>query len=182
MASIPDFKNFQWSWPGNHQPLHAIMILLLDLVQTPDGENAQESRRAIDVAFALCGPNGGIVAGGGAADRLMKRPLTEGGQEAWVYFRRLRAKAWQKAGLDPDIVWTRAQAVQYCNQQPEPEMVTEDAGPMWSPSASMVEGFEHLDAGVAAAEFEVQGLARGALSPPNIDCKTCLLFWRQWEC
>jgi hypothetical protein len=152
------------------------MILLLDLVQTPDAPSAPDSRRAIDVAFALCGPNGGIVAGGGAGDRLMKRPLTEGGQEAWQYFRRLRAKAWEKAGLDPDTVWTRDQAVQYCSQQAEPNIVIDEPGPMWSPVTSMAEEFGRLDAPVSTADFEAHGVARGAMSPPNIDCEYSLLL------
>ena len=96
--------------------------------------NRSHGRQAIDIAFALCGPNGGIVAGGGASNRLMKRPLTEGGQEVWDYFRRLRAKAWQKAGLDPDIVWTREQAIHFCNQQPEPAIIADEPVSLWSPA------------------------------------------------
>lgn len=39
------------------------------------------------------------------------RPLRDGGREAWDMLRRLREKAWLKAGLDPSVLWTeQAQA------------------------------------------------------------------------
>jgi hypothetical protein len=27
LATDPDFQPFQWSWPGNHQPMHATMYV-----------------------------------------------------------------------------------------------------------------------------------------------------------
>ncbi|KAK4554558.1 hypothetical protein LTR86_008413 [Recurvomyces mirabilis] len=170
MASVPDFGDFQWSWPGNHQPLHAIMILLLHLVQGPDGQDAQETRKAIDIAFALCGSKGGIVAGGSGPDKIMKRPLTEGGQEAWNYFKRLRAKAWQKAGLDPDIFWTREQAVRFCNGQLEPQPGAQEHGPTWNEDypgelqdPNDLAG--HTSATTAGSQVDMEVI----MSPPNID-------------
>ncbi|TKA67222.1 hypothetical protein B0A55_08777 [Friedmanniomyces simplex] len=170
MASISDFSNFQWSWPGQRQPLHAIMILLIDLLQNPHNARAVASRKALDICFALCGPHGGLVGGGTGPETTMKRPLTEGGQEAWVYFRRLRTKAWQNAGLDAEIVWTREQAVRYCNQQGEPEIVVDDgAGPMWgqsSPTPAIGGVFDRSGAPQAVPSGEEYG---GAMSPPSID-------------
>ncbi|KAK5721678.1 hypothetical protein LTR15_006269 [Elasticomyces elasticus] len=165
MASISEFRNFQWSWPGIHQPLHAIMLLLIDLVQSSDTDTASASRRSVDICFALFGPHGGIVGGGTGSDKLMERPLTEGGQEAWEYFRRLRTQAWQKAGIDPAVVWTREQAVQYCNKQAEPPVIIDQVGPMWSEgSASDREGLDTTNTQHPAQTFEA-----GMTSPPSID-------------
>ena len=81
------------------------MVLLKEVDREPYGVDAEASRTVIDEAFALCGPDGGIT--GEQEDELMRRPLTEGGQEAWDLIKRLRSRAWQKANLDPDIMWTR---------------------------------------------------------------------------
>jgi len=146
------------------------MILLLHLVRGPDGEDARETRKAIDIAFALCGSNGGIVAGGSDPEKLTKRPLTEGGQEAWDYFKRLRAKAWQKAGLDPDIVWTREQAVRFCNGQSEPQLVAQEHGPMWGGvSLGELEDLTALAGHTSVTSAGSQGDMEVIMSPPNID-------------
>lgn len=146
------------------------MILLLDLNRTPDGPTAAESRKAIDIAFALCGPYGGIVGGGTSDGQLMQRPLTEGGREAWEYFGRLRTKAWQKAGLDPDIVWTRQQAMNYCSKQSEPEVVSRESGPMRNqPSPVTMEGLDPLGSWLSASGPELGISNQSAMSPPNID-------------
>ncbi|KAK3678336.1 hypothetical protein LTR78_001633 [Recurvomyces mirabilis] len=170
MASVPDFGDFQWSWPGNHQPLHAITILLLHLVQGPDGEDARETRRAIDIAFALCGSNGGIVAGGSGPENITKRPLTEGGQEAWSYFKRLRSKAWQKAGLDPDVFWTREQAVRFCNGHSEPQLVAQEHRPIWNEGyPGELQDANDLAGHTLATTVGSQGDMEVIMSPPNID-------------
>ncbi|KAK3623042.1 hypothetical protein LTR22_024556 [Elasticomyces elasticus] len=148
-----------------HQPLHAIMILLIDLVQSSDTETAAASRRSVDVCFALCGPYGGIVSGGTGPDKLMERPLTEGGQKVWEYFRRLRIQAWQKAGLDPTVVWTREQAVQYCNKQAEPSSIIDQTGPTWSEGRAF--GMKALD--TTNTQPPAQMFEAGVASPPNID-------------
>ena len=154
------------------------MILLLHLVQGPESEDAQETRKAIDIAFALCGSNGGIVAGGTAPDNIMKRPLTEGDKEAWDYFKRLRAKAWQKAGLDPDVVWTREQAVQYCNGQSEPQLVAQEQGPMWNEvPLDELEDLTALAGGTSVTDGGTQTGMEGITSPPNIDWSYLESVW-----
>lgn len=78
--------------------------MLIDLFERPHSVEAPRSRAFIDQIFALSGPDGGIVHGEDGIS--VQRPLREGGREAWDMLRRLRQKAWQKAGLDPDVLWT----------------------------------------------------------------------------
>ncbi|CRG91921.1 putative transcriptional regulatory protein C139,03 [Talaromyces islandicus] len=104
LATDADFQPFQWSWPGNHQPMHAAMIMLIDLYERPNTPEALRSRAFIDKIFSISGPDGGVV--GGEDGVTTARPLKDGGKEAWDLMRRLREKAWQKAGLDPQQFWT----------------------------------------------------------------------------
>ena len=77
--------------------------MLIDLYERPNTPEAPESRALIDKIFSLSGPDGGVV--GGEDGITTQRPLRDGGREAWDMMRRLREKAWQKAGLDPDMLW-----------------------------------------------------------------------------
>ncbi|KAM5435373.1 hypothetical protein McanMca71_005352 [Microsporum canis] len=110
LATDPDFQPFQWSWPGNHQPMHATMIMLIDLYERPTSSEAPKSRAFIDKIFSLSGPDGGVV--GGEDGVTTSRPLNDGGREAWDMMRRLREKAWLKAGLDPQLLWTEQAQMQ----------------------------------------------------------------------
>lgn len=67
----------------------------------------------VDLIFALLGPTGGLVAGTVTVNHPLKRTLSEGGNVSWNYMRELRTKAWQIAGLDPDSIWTRGDALHY---------------------------------------------------------------------
>lgn len=78
--------------------------MLIDLYERPNSPEAPKSRALIDKIFSLSGPDGGVV--GGEDGITTQRPLRDGGREAWDMMRRLREKAWQKAGLDPDVLWT----------------------------------------------------------------------------
>jgi hypothetical protein len=84
--------------------MHAAMIMLVDLYVRPTSAEAPRSRALIDKIFSLSGPDGGIVSGEDGVT--VQRPLREGGREAWDMLRRLRDKAWQRAGLDPSVLWT----------------------------------------------------------------------------
>ncbi|KAE8355963.1 fungal-specific transcription factor domain-containing protein [Aspergillus coremiiformis] len=110
LATDPEFQPFQWSWPGNHQPMHAAMIMLIDLYERPHSPEAPKSRAFVDKIFSLTGPDGGVV--GGEDGISAQRPLKDGGREAWDMIRRLRQKAWQKAGLDPHKLWTEQAQIQ----------------------------------------------------------------------
>lgn len=104
LATDPAFQPFHWSWPGSHQPMHAVMIMLVDLYERPHSAEAPISRAYIDKVFLISAPDGGIVSG--EDGMTVQRPLREGGREAWDMLKRLREKAWQRAGLDPDVLWT----------------------------------------------------------------------------
>ncbi|PYI32573.1 hypothetical protein BP00DRAFT_368664 [Aspergillus indologenus CBS 114.80] len=110
LATDPDFQPFQWSWPGNHQPMHATMIMLIDLYERPYSAEAPKSRAYIDKIFSMTGPDGGVV--GGEDGISTQRPLNDGGREAWDMIRRLRQQAWQRAGLDPSRLWSEQAQIQ----------------------------------------------------------------------
>lgn len=78
--------------------------MLIDLYERPNSPEAPKSRAFIDKVFSLSGPDGGVV--GGEDGIYASRPLRDGGREAWDMMRRLREKAWLKAGLQPEILWT----------------------------------------------------------------------------
>lgn len=120
LATDPAFQPFHWSWPGTHQPMHATMILLVDLYERPSSREAPRSRAFIDKMFSMAGPDGGIVSGEDGVS--VQRPLREGGREAWDMLRNLREKAWQKAGLDPDILWTEEDQIQVGIANPPDEI------------------------------------------------------------
>ncbi|KAL9072746.1 MAG: hypothetical protein Q9157_004986 [Trypethelium eluteriae] len=87
-------------------------LILHSLEDRPDGSGSRESQDAIDMIFALRDPSHGLVAG--TEYPRMKRPLVAGGTEAWSHLARLRTKAWRAAGLNPDVFWTRQEAVEFC--------------------------------------------------------------------
>lgn len=111
LSCVDRFAPFQWCWPGNHQPLHALIIMLKYLDHDPIATDAVTIRNLIDETIALCDADGGVNRSiDGVAD-IRRRPLTEGGREAWDLIRKLRAGIFVKIGLDPDILPTRDQAV-----------------------------------------------------------------------
>ena len=108
VVTNPLYQPFHWAWPGCHQPLHSIMILLVDLYQRPTSDTATHSRILIDKAFELTTPDGGISTQEDGV--LVTRQLMQGGQAAWRTLRVLREKAWRKAGFDPEIIWSSGSA------------------------------------------------------------------------
>lgn len=109
LAHDPSLEAFRWTWPGTAQPMHAAIILLVDLYERPGSVEAARSRALIDEVFALSSPDHGIVGGPNGASA--QRPFREGGEDAWEMLRNLRASAWHKAGLDPNVLWTQEQQV-----------------------------------------------------------------------
>ncbi|KAJ9616590.1 hypothetical protein H2200_000309 [Cladophialophora chaetospira] len=104
LASDPDLESFRWGWPALYGPLHSVLIVLVDLYERPKSVEAPRSRELVDNVFAFAAPESGIV--GGSNGFTVQRPIREGGIEAWEMLRGLRAAAWQKAGLDPAVLWT----------------------------------------------------------------------------
>ncbi|WEW54600.1 hypothetical protein PRK78_000020 [Emydomyces testavorans] len=138
LATDSDFQPFQWSWPGNHQPMHATMIMLIDLYERPNTPEAPISRAFIDKIFSLSGPDGGVV--GGEDGVSTARPLKDGGREAWDMMRRLREKAWQKAGLDPKVLWTE-QAQAQAGVVREPGLRHSSTLPQIAPSTNFADSY-----------------------------------------
>ncbi|KAK6346312.1 hypothetical protein TWF730_010639 [Orbilia blumenaviensis] len=99
LSTSPAFRPYFWFLPGTYQPLHSCMIILLDLYNSPNSEEARPSRKLLDEVFELFGPdgNGNPNSTSGAYDALAQRPLVEGGKEAWAMMARFRAKAYARA-------------------------------------------------------------------------------------
>ncbi|KIW70188.1 hypothetical protein PV04_02480 [Phialophora macrospora] len=104
LATDPDLEAFRWGWPALYGPLHAVLIILVDVYERPASVEAPRSRELVDKVFGLAAPESGIV--GGSDGYTVQRPLREGGVEAWDMLRGLRSAAWQRAGLDPSVLWT----------------------------------------------------------------------------
>lgn len=110
LASDPDLEPFRWSWPAMYGPMHAALIVLVDLYERPCSVEAPRSRELVDKMFSLATPQFGIV--GGPNGVTAQRPLREGGIEAWDMLRGLRSAAWQRAGLDPTVLWSEDDQVE----------------------------------------------------------------------
>ncbi|MCJ1390341.1 hypothetical protein MMC18_003200 [Xylographa bjoerkii] len=152
LATNPVFQPFQWAWPGGHQPMHAVMIMLVDLYERPNSDEAELSRSYIDRTFKQAAPEGGISTEEGGIP--VQRPLREGGQEAWTMLRRLRERAWQKAGLDPDILWYERTSNDGQAESPDPardrnDLYTGSSNPSARPNASSSSASSHSASGSA---------------------------------
>ena len=80
------------------------MTLILHLDQSPDDATARETRKLVDLAIFMCGPqevHGILSSEDGNFDT---RPLSVSGAKAWEFIHQARAKVWTKAGLDPIIL------------------------------------------------------------------------------
>jgi len=101
IAEDSELRRFRWAWSGTFHPMHATIILLIDLHDRPHSDEAPRSRAMIDKMLSFSSPEKGLV-----NDKFTAVPLKEGGTEAWIMLRKLRHKAWQLAGLDPDVLWS----------------------------------------------------------------------------
>jgi hypothetical protein len=80
------------------------MTLILHLDQSLDDATARETRKLVDLAIFMCGPqeNHGILSS--EDGNFDFRPLNVSGSKAWEFIRQARAKVWTKARLDPIIL------------------------------------------------------------------------------
>ena len=104
LATDPGLESYRWHWPGTLHPMHAAMIVLVDVYARPHSTEAPRCRALIDKIFSLSDPEYGIV--GGENGVSTQRPLREGGSDAWDLLRDLRRSGWRKAGLDDNVLWT----------------------------------------------------------------------------
>ena len=128
------------------------MIILKDLLDRPGSPTAAASRTVIDSAFARCGPYGGIQADEGSTPP----GLTEGGAEAWEFLRRLRTRAWCKAGLDPAFIWVGGKRIQAPLSGASAQENTEEGGEMVLGDGDWLRGDEMWTegAGIDWAEWD----------------------------
>ncbi|CAZ85483.1 unnamed protein product [Tuber melanosporum] len=137
VSKNPLFQPYQWFCPGTFQPLHATMILLIDLHERPQSPEAPQSRMFVDEIFALFGEDGNSLVGAPGGNR----PLLEGGSLAWKMLARLRKKAYEKAGIKIDkpaerreeegmatpTAPAKARSIAKCNMPPNPDTLTTPA-------------------------------------------------------
>lgn len=105
LAQNQDFQPWHWCWPGQHQPLHSILVLVTELEDFPHDPLSAETRKLVDLGLSMCesSGDGGITSTeGGHVD---SRPLTNGGFEAWKIIRRARDEVWEKSGLDSNSLY-----------------------------------------------------------------------------
>lgn len=101
MCTTPEFRPFYWLYPGTYQPLQATAILLDDVLKSPFSAEAQHSRTLVERLFSFEGPYGvGLY-----KERGLNKDTSHAGKAVWEMLRRLRRRAWKKAGIDPDMAW-----------------------------------------------------------------------------
>jgi hypothetical protein len=104
---------------SNHQPLHALVLLLNYVLSSTNAQYLEQIRRIIDIIAALASEHAGLVGNRDEREEDKTRVLSRGGSEVWKYLNRLRARAWRKRGWDPTTPLTREQAVALCQNLPE---------------------------------------------------------------
>ncbi|KAK5994272.1 Transcription factor yanR-like protein [Cladobotryum mycophilum] len=112
MCTSDAFRPYHWLYPGVYQPLHAVVVLLSDLLRVPKSPEAEQSICLVDKLFTLITPTSGIVSEESGV--LAERDLSDGGKEAWSLLRRLRKKTWETLGRDPDTFWPAAMNSAHC--------------------------------------------------------------------
>lgn len=109
MCSDDSFRGYHWIYPGMYQPLQAVATILVDLCSCPTSAEAADSRILVDYVFSMMEPDGGVVAEDEHAP--ISRQLSIGGKKAWDILRKMRRKAWARAGLDPHLVWLSSEGL-----------------------------------------------------------------------
>lgn len=142
MCTTPEFRPFYWLYPGTYQPLQATAILLDDVLKSPFSAEAQHSRTLVERLFSFVGPHGvGLY-----TERGVHRNASHAGKAVWEMLRRLRRRAWKKAGIDPDMAWLDGNIVQ--NISPQDQTTTLDPTPSHSnpalPETSQPENIDPL--------------------------------------
>jgi hypothetical protein len=101
------------------------VIVIRDVESDPHGPTAAASRDLVDEALALRTPDGGGLTHFDGRE-LTPRPLREGGIEAWEMVLKLRARAWHKAGADPDMLFTREEVLERAQERARRQIAFED--------------------------------------------------------
>lgn len=92
------------------------MILLNELLQRPAAPFAHRARTIVDVVFTLTGRSNDTAAGQDKIHSSSAGNSNGGEGEVWQSLGRLRSKAWRAADIDPELTWTRPEAISVCDE------------------------------------------------------------------
>lgn len=157
------FRPLRWLYPGYHQPIQAVAILLVDLYRNPRNQHALESQTLIERLFSILQQEDSLI------DMHLKqvhgrsharRPFAM----AWRKLEELRRTVWSKLGLNestllPDLLHY---GLQYANGRC-------DDGNAWMQNIDVENNnyllwYQHY-CGIPSAfmqDVQLQGLARYA--------------------
>jgi hypothetical protein len=87
-------------YPGTYQPLQAVSLLLADLLQRPNSDEAELSRGLVDCVFDQYQVDEGLVSHNNPPNRRLS-PL---GRDAWSMLARTRKKVLEQLGEDHHVL------------------------------------------------------------------------------
>lgn len=136
------FRPYHWLYPGLYQPLHAAAVLLSDLLRKPQSPEAENSMALIDTMFSLNLPKHGVVSEENGI--VSERNLSEGGQEAWTFLRRLRQRAWGATGRDHTVLWPDTTVARGSPESHEPTDAASTGDPPETPVSRQLDRLPEL--------------------------------------
>ena len=102
MSTTDRFRPFQWLYPGYHQPIEAVAVLLVDLLRTKNSEHTSKTKVLIENLFTnLQDEHSFIKYGQKLNENLAKRPFAS----AWAEVDVLRRKIWSGMGWEKAPAW-----------------------------------------------------------------------------
>lgn len=107
LCTTHGYRPIQWMYPGYHQPIKSVAVLLVDLYREPHSEFAYASRSLVDKLFFTCRLAGESVPHSSRkplGDSTIHRPFAT----AWSSLANLRKRVWESIGLDPTMPWCEA--------------------------------------------------------------------------
>jgi hypothetical protein len=105
LCEHPNSAHYHWTYPRTYQPLHALSLLLADLLTSPNATSRDQqasslSRGLIDAVFELYEVGEGIV----TASDLSRRQLSPEGNQVWAMLLNARRTAFERTGQDPQVL------------------------------------------------------------------------------
>lgn len=87
-------------YPNTYQPLQALSILIADLLNYPNSEEAPNLRGLVDATFELYEADEGVIGHSGSPSRQLS-PVS---REAWNMLLRARRRALEQMNHDPHVL------------------------------------------------------------------------------
>jgi hypothetical protein len=105
LCKFPKSAHYHWTYPRTYQPLHALSIILADLMTganstIQDQQASLLSRGLVDAVFELYETGEGIVTAG----ELCRRQLSPEGNHVWTMLLNARRTAFERMGQDPHVL------------------------------------------------------------------------------